>query len=136
MINLTQHAATSEQIAVGVRDLPVVAHKQLSTLLTFDAAPTSTELHDRASQVALLLLLTDQMSDPVVMLGGAPFFMPHLERALQLAGYQCFYAFSTRTVEEVSNDDGSVRKVATFRHSGFVPAFNHFAEASNESHTN
>ena len=37
-------------------------------------------------------------------------------------GIQPVFAFSVRETEEQKQADGSVRKVAVFRHAGFVPA--------------
>ena len=55
-----------------------------------------------------------------VMIGGAPFFMESLATALRREGYCPVYAFSRRESVEQVQADGSVRKVAVFRHLGFV----------------
>jgi len=54
------------------------------------------------------------------MIGGAPFLMSALEDALVIAGITPLYAFSVRESVEAEQADGSVRKVAVFRHLGFV----------------
>lgn len=55
-----------------------------------------------------------------VMLGGAPWLMPALEKAAHLASLSVCYAFSKRVSEEQHQPDGSVRKVNVFRHQGFI----------------
>jgi hypothetical protein len=57
-----------------------------------------------------------------VMIGGAPFLMAGLEKALRCTGLRAIYAFSRRESVEAVQEDGSVRKVAVFRHLGFVGA--------------
>lgn len=129
IVNLTQHPATAEQLAAGVVDLPAAERARLVTLLTIDALPTRAELDDRAHDIALLAhsngLGGDHADDPVVtraMIGGAPFLMGPLESALLAQGIAPLYAFSRRVVREVTEADGAVRKVAEFRHEGFVAA--------------
>ena len=54
-----------------------------------------------------------------VMIGGLPPLMAHLERALLQVGLTPCYARSERESVEETLADGSVRKVAVFRHLGF-----------------
>ena len=56
------------------------------------------------------------------MIGGAPYLMAPLEKELRGWGLVPVYAFSVRESTEVVQDDGSVRKVNTFRHAGWVEA--------------
>lgn len=56
------------------------------------------------------------------MIGGALWLMAPLELALRAVGIEPLYAFSERTSAEQIQIDGSVRKVAVFRHVGFVRA--------------
>ena len=122
IINLTQHAATPDQIEAGVIDLPQAVRQQLSELLTFNELPEAADMEARAEAIRALVDTQRQALDvdvDAVMVGGAPFFMGYLEYAL-LPAYQVVYAFSRRvSVEEII--DGVVRKVNTFRHEGFVP---------------
>lgn len=140
IMNLTQHKATPEQIAAGVIDLPDNARAQLSALLTFEEIPTSAEVSERASVIAFFA--QNQLSaipvvagahkgsigePPVantfsgrVMIGGAPYLMAPLERALQRGGLTPVYAFSRREMVEEMLPDGSVKKSGVFRHLGFV----------------
>ena len=56
------------------------------------------------------------------MVGVAPFCMSYLENYLRRKGLKPLYAFSRRIVEEQQQADGTVKKVAVFKHEGFVPA--------------
>lgn len=121
--NLTQHAATPEQVAAGVVDLPNEARKKLIDLLTFDDLPSAARVWDAADGIANLfadfaeLRATD--SD-LGMIGGAPFLMEPLSRAILRHSFGVVYAFSRReSVEEIAAD-GSVKKTSVFRHAGFV----------------
>ena len=55
-----------------------------------------------------------------VVIGGAPFLMCALQTALTERGWEVAYAFSVRESVDVPQTDGSVRKVAVFRHKGWV----------------
>lgn len=130
ILNLTQHTATDEQRKAGVIDLPDRERQMLQVLLTFEELPTSEGLFLRAAGIIDLIEGTDWHPDqpdgesphfPNAMIGGAPFFMPVLAEALKENGIQPLYAFSQRIVEEQEDGTGGVRKVAVFRHVGFVP---------------
>jgi predicted Rossmann-fold nucleotide-binding protein len=119
VLNLTQHTASREQVAAGVyepRDRAAVQR-----LLTFDTLPTTAEVEARAQALAELVS-AEQAS--VVMIGGAPFLMGPLERAMAAEDslVTVLYAFSVRESAEQVQPDGSVRKVQTFRHTGWVEA--------------
>lgn len=131
ILNLTQHAATPEQTAAGVIDLPEEAREALVALLTFANLPTSDEVAARAADIAELaasLASAEDRDDGSVgfgshaMIGGAPYLMAPLEHALREQGIEPVYAFSRRESIEERQPDGSVRKTAVFRHVGFVPA--------------
>ena len=53
------------------------------------------------------------------MIGGAPFFMGILEQELKKQGIKPVYAFSQRESVDKEMADGSVQKVAVFKHLGF-----------------
>lgn len=123
ILNLTQHPATVEQIAAGVLDVPPARRARLLDLLTVEALPTWEDLDDRAGALAALALrVLGDDDDPQALIGGAPFLMAPLERALWDAGIAPTYAFSRRESVETVGADGSVRKTAVFRHAGFVQA--------------
>ena len=114
--NLTIHEATPTQIRVGVIDLEGENLKTLKGLLDFRELPSTTDLYARAQKVAALI----PEGVEVAMIGGAPFFMAPLERALHARDITCLYAFSVRESVEAVQADGSILKTAVFRHRGFV----------------
>jgi hypothetical protein len=119
ILNLTQHAATTEQISAGVFEPAQDMKREICELLTFDFLPDWECLRDRA--IALSQIAEESGAD-AAMIGGAPFFMAPLERALSSRGIKPLYAFTLReSVDEVL-PDGTVRKTAVFRHRGFVEA--------------
>jgi hypothetical protein len=139
ILNLTQHPATSDQIAAGVVDLVGAPLAALKAALTFDTLPTRIEIDDRADQIAALvasIVLGEVSPDGVdrsddlhadgtairVMIGGAPFLMSALESALINDCRVPVYAFSVRDSVEEKQADGSVKKSNVFNHAGFVDA--------------
>ena len=136
ILNLTQHPATTDQIAAGVRDLQGAALAMLRQELTFDNQPDVGTVCVHADAIAMLALawfdaegvpVTSQdviipidLQTRVAMIGGAPFLMGPLERALISRGIFPAYAFSRREVVEKATADGAVTKTAVFRHEGFV----------------
>ena len=117
IINLTQHAATAEQLAAGVVDLPADQKAVLQVLLTFDDIPSADDIHSRAAAVAALA-----KGHKAAMIGGALWLMGPLASALRAAGVHPVFAFSRRESVEQTQPDGSVKKVQVFRHAGFVEA--------------
>jgi hypothetical protein len=117
ILNLTQHAATAEQVEAGVVEPEEKGAVQAA--LTFDAIPTTSEMADRA---AFLARIAVDSGCKRAMIGGAPFFMAPLERALLAAGITPVYAFSVRDSVEQPDGNGGVRKINVFRHVGFVEA--------------
>lgn len=128
ILNLTQHPATPEQVAAGVVDLPGEARSALAALLTFDALPSVQEVLERAAMIADLAALFASAEDRddgkgfalEAMIGGAPWLMGPLADELWARGIEPLFAFSIRETEEQTQPDGSARKVAVFRHRGFV----------------
>jgi len=116
IVNLTQHVATKEQIVDGVFE--PVAKEQVKDLLTFAHIPTPEELADRAE---LLATVAWENGAEAAMIGGAPYLMAPLERALVEHGIDPCYAFTERRSTEVMDPDtGEVRKTQIFVHTGFV----------------
>jgi hypothetical protein len=128
ILNLTQHVATPDQVAVGVFEPKNKAAVQ--ALLTFDEMPTQAELRDRAWE--LKKLTTGELTAPwpwendgsaitwAVMIGGAPYFMAHLEHTFRMCGIQTLYAFAKRESVDEAQADGSIKKTQVFRHAGFI----------------
>lgn len=117
ILNLTQHKSTNDQQKDHVYDLRGARLEQLKDLLTFDEIPTEYVLWDRADKIAAL---AEQEGAKSAMIGGAPYFMPWLERALLRRVINIKYAFSKRESQDVHLEDGTVRKRQVFRHIGFV----------------
>lgn len=127
ILNLTQHAASPEQVEVGVIDLAPELRQELGKLLTFDALPDFRDLRNRALVIRdLISPLVLEVGDregfvPRLMVGGAPFFMPVLCRVLEESfSTECLYAFSKRVSVE---DPVTGVKTSVFKHEGFVPHF-------------
>jgi len=122
ILNLTQHVASPEQLAEGVVELAPEYRAKLSRLLTVDDLPTREEIENRCKAIAALVYKHDSNKPPTAcMIGGAPWMMGPLVQALRNAGVtHILAAFSKRESVEQAQPDGSVRKVAVFRHAGFV----------------
>ena len=119
ILNLTQHQATKEQLDSGVMEPTPEDKERIQELLTFDSLPLRGHMHKRAEHLAVL---ADQYGPSHAMIGGAPFFMAWLEKALDNYGIVPIYAFSVRESIEETQEDGSVVKRNVFRHKGFVMA--------------
>lgn len=123
VLNLTQHESTAEQKSDGVFDLHPEHREKIRELLTFDELPSAEDIVDAADTAADLAADVAEVAGcHHVMIGGAPFLMSSLERALKNRGLTPVYAFSRRESVEEKLPDGSVRKTAVFRHEGFVTA--------------
>lgn len=137
ILNLTRHRATPEQVADGVIDLHDDDYRELCNLLTFTKLPTRAEVQWRAYQIASLAHaaeshLANDVGNEIrhqgeyiqhVMIDGAPFLMTELSTKLAIRyGYRVVYAFSRRVVTETTLSDGTVEKVSSFKHLGFVPS--------------
>lgn len=124
ILNFTQHAATAEQVAAGVIDLMQHDQAALKSLLNFVGLPTRDDVYNRAYEIAKLAenLFAENLFAETVMVGGAPFLMPVLQKALQMRGITVLYAFSERvSIEKIVN--GVVVKTNEFKHVGFVEVF-------------
>lgn len=140
-VNLTQHPATPEQLAAGIYDPTPEERDLIVKLLTFEECPDTHEIEDRAAELALEAYaivhrhIRETMSEEEqmaivrggygsfnmnAMIGGAPYLMSALEKALVDYGVCPYYAFSRRESVEETMPDGSVRKTAVFRHAGFI----------------
>jgi len=119
ILNLTQHDASPDQIRAGVVEFrDSEATEILCDLLTFDVKPTLGCIEERARSIAKLAAQSGKCN--TAMIGGAPYLMPFLEKALMAVGIQPLYAFSKRESIESVAADGSVTKRTVFRHAGFI----------------
>lgn len=117
ILNLTQHPATTDQQRAGVVEPADKAGIQ--SLLTFEELPDAAEVATRAASLAALVVDAGCIA---AMIGGAPFFMAPLEKALQEKGVKPLYSFTRREASEVPDGVGGVRKTQVFRHVGFIEA--------------
>lgn len=129
ILNLTQHSATSAQTADGLVDLTELDAADIRSLLDFKTLPSREEIEKRAKDIAALAYgILEEESERrgeeirTVMIGGAPYLMGPLERALESLRISAVYAFSERRSVDIQQPDGSVRKVAEFAHLGWIPA--------------
>jgi len=116
-LNLTQHDASAEQKEAGVVDLPENMKGEARECLTFHEIPDKGTIVKRAIHLATM---AEELNYSSAMIGGAPFLMSELEKALIYRGIRPLYAFSRRESVEETLPDGSVKKVNVFRHEGFV----------------
>lgn len=117
ILNLTQHNATPEQVAAGVIEPTPEVKARIRELLTFNELPAPGEIAARAEELARIAA---EAEAEAAMIGGAPYLMSALERALIEEGVEPLYAFSRREIVEEKTEGGEVRKVSIFRHLGFV----------------
>ena len=118
IINLTQHTASPEQKLAGVFDLPNHEFAKWRSLITFDSIEEWVgEKFCARMEHGIQPFLEKLYSQGwrTAMIGGAPFFMSRLEKALAENKISALYAFTKRIVEE---KDGVKRSV--FKHEGFV----------------
>ena len=115
ILNLTQHSTTAEQSAQGVFEPKNKATVQ--QLLTFETLPEKEEIRARAEALAKI---AEDEGAPSAMVGGAPYLMGALEKALKKRGIQPLYAFSVRESVEETLPTGEVVKKNIFKHLGFV----------------
>lgn len=123
IINLTQHNPTPEQSELGVVNLPQPLKEKVISLITFNEIPTISLLESNAKRIAGIVsdyAKINGIENPTAMIGGAPYFMGHLETALKAAGVKPVYAFTMRESIDEILPDGSIKKVAVFRHAGWV----------------
>lgn len=120
ILNLTQHAATPEQIDQGVFE-PALK-EEVAALLTFNELPEADEIHRRSQKLAEI---AEDHAAGKAMIGGALFMMSALESALLSRDITPVYSFSRRVSSEVTDPvTNEVRKTQTFRHLGFVAVEN------------
>lgn len=119
IINLTQHAASAEQLNAGV--IEPLRKDLIKKELNFDDLPTEEEILERADRLANL---AENEGEHVTaaLIGGAPYLMAPLERALRQRNITPLYAFSRRESVERTLKNGKVEKTTIFRHLGFIEA--------------
>jgi hypothetical protein len=114
-INLTIHPATKEQKLEGVVDSEYQG--LVKSLLTFEMICEPRFIKWRAERLATL---AKKQRARKAMIGGAPYFMKSLEKALVARDIEPVYSFSQRVSTEVEVD-GVVTKTSSFKHLGWMP---------------
>jgi len=134
ILNLTQHVATPEQSKAGVFEPSAEDKIMIQKILTFEEIPSIGDMKSRAYELSQIVSKIYNDIDIVeeynhfdwvetertAMIGGAPYFMSVLEEGLKHEGVKPVYAFSKRESVDQIQPDESIRKVAVFRHCGFV----------------
>lgn len=117
--NLTQHKLTDEQVldlyrrgfdATDIREQTDMAE-------TFYTLPSHEEMVMKAERTADW---AKGLGFQAAVMGGAPYYMPYLEGALEFHGIRPIYAFTQRKVIEIPQEDGTVVKQSAFSHAGWV----------------
>lgn len=113
-INLTQYESTPEQeCEPRTKELA----DQIRLILTFEMLPSRDEILGRAWTLADIAAKSGATE---AMIDGAAYLMLFLDPALRMRGIEPVYAFSKRETEEKTQKNGTVLKVSTFRHMGFI----------------
>ena len=115
ILNLTQHACSAEQAAAGV--VEPADKRAVQTALTFTEMPTKEIISARANALAEIASQSDCKK---AMIGGAPYLMSALEKALKDKDIAPVYSFSERVSKEVVREDGTTEKTSVFQHKGFI----------------
>lgn len=115
IINLTQHACSSEQADAGVVEPADKLAVQMA--LTFTEMPTTSVISEKANALAETAF---ESGCKKAMIGGAPYLMSALEKALKDKGITPLYSFSERVSIEVVREDGTTQKTSVFKHKGFI----------------
>lgn len=113
-LNLTQHVATQDQLKNGVMEPSPETKKRIQSLLTFEAPPENGE--EIAARAVMLAQICKEAGVKSAMIGGAPYLMVPLQKALEQEGIAPVFAFSEQRM--VEGPDG--HKTQTFSHVGFV----------------
>ena len=115
IINLTQHNATESQIKDGVFE--PTDKSAVKNLLTFNTIPSKEEMQKRAEALAKI---ASESKAEFAMVGGASYFIPVLEKALNKAGVKPIHSFTERKSIDKTLENGEVQKVSIFEHIGWV----------------
>lgn len=115
IINLTQHMATPEQIEAGVYE-PKNKDSVIKNL-TFEELPNHIGIMVRAVNLANI---AKKEGAECAMIGGAPYLMSALEKALKMFEIKPVYGFTKRESVEIVEADGGVKNASVFKHAGFI----------------
>lgn len=117
ILNLTQHIASPDQIEAGVIEPNDKLKVQMT--LTFETIPTREEILERCDA---LVAIAQANGASEVMIGGAPYLMAPLEKALRFARIKPVYSYTDRVSVDILQEDGSTKVEKVFKHLGWVEA--------------
>ena len=122
ILNLTLYPATPTH---GIVELDLADASILQEALAFKTLPTQADLEARAETIAWLAgTRLARAKAPCAIIGGAPYLMAPLERALLRKGITPLHAFTVCELVSEVLPDGSTREVSSLRHGGFVSVAN------------
>lgn len=99
IINLTQYPTTVEMKKLGIVDLKESAYKTLLRHLVFMECPDKARIKEAAKNIAALAYTASVMYHTnKALIGGDPFLMPSLEKALRKLGIQPVYLFDNKLI--------------------------------------
>ena len=128
ILNLTQHAATPDQIDAGVMEPVPKDKKRIISLLTFESLPSREEVIKVAK--ALCQIIQKYSDVTAVMIDGPGYLLTCLDPMIQLSGIPALYAFSIREYRwNLNPKNGVVKEVVYFRHAGFVNMSEYYMES-------
>ena len=116
ILNLTQHEATPQQIKQHVIEPSKEDKREIKNALSFNEIPSRDEISNRITRLSFIV---EKYNPTSVMIGGASFLIFPLEKKLRQK-WLVFHAFSKRVSTERKNADGTITKMSTFKHVGFV----------------
>lgn len=99
IINLTQYPTTAEMKKLGIVDLKESAYKTLLRHLVFMEYPDKARIKEAAKNIATLAYTASvAYNADKALIGGTPFLMSSLEKALKKLGIQPVYLFDNKLI--------------------------------------
>jgi len=118
--NFTRHPPTMDHFREGVYNPPDTVWLEVRQLLEFNSLECAQIEKSSRSRRLAEIALECVGNGGTVMIGGPPFFMSYLERALKDVGVDFVYSFPYCISIEETLAEGIVKKIAINKHEGFV----------------
>lgn len=119
LVNVSNHKLTAEQ-TVGftkIVDLPEELKKEWANITPENIEAVIANVHswirEQGEHFETVIHIAGQMSAVHVLL-----------TLLQASEYTCVYSFTERVSEDIPQEDGSVKKIISFKHKGWVEYIN------------
>jgi hypothetical protein len=116
--NTLMNPAIEEEMEARAVAITHLIWPEIQREIAMRSASISAEIEKGKTIVAWNLMRHEPLLH--AMIGGFPFLMRFLEKALNQIGVRPLYATSTRIAKEVVNPDGTVTKTSEFKHIGFL----------------